>query len=247
MDGQLRWLLAQRPGALDAVLSRSFGGEQTPYEWLVRVVPTTARRVLVVACGTGGLNQRLAESGRLVVGLDWSQSALAEAKHAGVGSLVQADANYLPFADETFDTVLSDIGLGVNENRDLMLAEVSRVLRPGGMFAGLAPSHRPTNLADLKTLTALGIILHRMPHVPGESEFRVGAVLEAAGLTKAEDSRARFYFTITGEQDAQLLLSGLRATDDPDRVRKAVSYLSDLAREHPVEFPLPFRRILALK
>ncbi|RRD46698.1 class I SAM-dependent methyltransferase [Tessaracoccus sp. OH4464_COT-324] len=246
-DGQLRWLLAQRPGALEALLARSLGGAQSPFDWLARVVSASAKRVLVVACGSGGLVKRLQARGRIVVGLDWSESSLNAARSGGSEVLVRADANHLPFADDVFDTVLTDVGLAVNENRDVMLREIARVLRVGGMFAGLTPSHRPLSAGDLKVVAPLTVLLRRMPHVPGESEFRARKLLEAAGLTKAEDSRARFHFTVRDADDAELLLAGLRAADDPSRARKAVEYLTDAARTQPVEFPLPFRRVLALK
>lgn len=240
-------LLKLRPGAIESVLTRSFGGSRTPYDWLARSVSSTARRVLVVACGSGGMVERLQREGRLVVGLDWSQSSIAEAARRGRRELVQADANYLPFGPESFDAVVSDVGLAVNENRSLMLSEAARVLRPGGMFAGLTPSLRPMNLDDARRIGTLLRILRAVPQVPGRMEFGARALLRLAGLQKAEDARAKFYFTVRNREDAQLLIGGLRATNDVRRANTAVEHLSEMAAEQEVTVPLPFRRILGLK
>ncbi|MDU7360436.1 MAG: class I SAM-dependent methyltransferase [Propionibacteriaceae bacterium] len=245
-DQNLHWLLNRRPGAIEKVLSRSYGGDLTPYHWLGRAVSATAKRVLVLACGSGGTMHEVAENGRLVVGVDWSASSIDVAKRQGRRELVQADVNYLPFGPATFDAVVSDMGLAVNDNRMLMLSEVARVLRPGGMFAALTPSMRPLNFDDAKRMSSLVRILHKFPHVPGHTEFRAVRLLRYAGLQKAEDARAKFYFTVRNRDDAELLIAGLRATDDADRARAAVEHLTGMAKRQEVLVPLPFRRILAL-
>ena len=68
-----------------------------------------------------------------------------------------------------------------------------------------------------------------------------------AGLQKVEDSRARFYFDVRNREDAELLIGGLRPTDDVDRARQAVNYLAERVKEHTVRLPLPMRRLLAIK
>ena len=42
-----------RAGVVEAVLSRSVGGDHTPYRWLARAVGGGARTVLDLACGSG--------------------------------------------------------------------------------------------------------------------------------------------------------------------------------------------------
>ena len=239
--------MSRRPGAVEGVLSRSFGGSQTPYDWLARSVSASARNVLVVVAGAGGMVERLAADGRFVVGLDWSESAIREAHRRGRDRMVQADANYLPFGPETFDAVVSELGLAVNENRELMLAEIARVLRPGGMFAGMAPSMRPVNVEDARSIATLARQLRVTPHLPGETEFRATPLLVGAGLQKAEDARAKFYFDVRGRDDAEVLVGGLRATDEVERARHTVNYLAERSKQRPVRVPLPMRRILAIK
>lgn len=246
-DQRLRWMMTHHPGAVEALLSRSFGGSRTPYDWLDRSVAAASTSVLVVVCGTGGMVERVKKDGRFVVGVDWSANSIGMARREGRGELVQADANYLPFADASFDAVVSDLGLAVNENRDLMLAEVERVLRPGGMFAGLTPSHRPLNFSDMRTLSQLARWLRVAPQLPGSTEFRAKSALKEAGLTPAEDSRARFYFDVRSAEDAELLVAALRADIEPEQSKRAVEQLTARAAEAPVRVPIPMRRLLALK
>lgn len=246
-DSRLRWILSQRPGAIETVLTRSFGGSKTPYDWLARAVSSRAEKVLVVAAGSGGMVEQLRREGRFVLGLDWSESSIAEARKRGRDEFVQADANYLPFGPESFDAVVSDLGLAVNDNRGLMLAEVARVLRPGGMFAGLAPSMRPFNVEDFREVSRLARVMRVAPHVPGKTEFRMKALLARAGLQKAEDARAKFYFDVRHHDDAVQLIAGLRATEDAERAKHAIDYLTERAKRGTVRIPLAMRRVLAIK
>ncbi len=95
-------------------------------------------RVLDVACGTGSLARlaacRVGADGR-VVGVDASGGMLARARERSEGTLVAyqvADALALPFADASFDA--ATIGFGLRNLADYRrgLAEMRRVVRPGG-------------------------------------------------------------------------------------------------------------------
>jgi ubiquinone/menaquinone biosynthesis C-methylase UbiE len=95
-------------------------------------------RVLDVGCGTGRLADRLREapSVRTVVGLDFSAGMLEQAR-ARLGStetatLVRGDATRLPFADAAFDAAVSTEAFHWFPDQDAALAEIHRVLRPGG-------------------------------------------------------------------------------------------------------------------
>lgn len=246
-DDHLRMILQRHPAAIESVLQRSLGGILNPYDWLDRAVARGAKSVLVVICGSGAMVERVQKEGRHVVGLDWSMSAIEEGVRRGRKEFVQADANHIPFAEGSFDAVISDLGLAVNENRSQMLHEIARVLRPGGMFAGLAPAIRPLNFADIKKVVRLAEILRVRPHIAGQAEFRISALLTEAGLQKVEDSRSKFYYEVRNRADAELLVSGLRATQDIERARHAIDFLADRARQHEVKVPLPMRRILAIK
>jgi ubiquinone/menaquinone biosynthesis C-methylase UbiE len=97
------------------------------------------RRILEVGCGTGNFSLTLVQQGARVVGLDCSRPMLARA-HAKVGPnmdlpLVQGLADRLPFANEAFDGVMCILALDFMSQRGTVLAEMTRVLRPGGFLS----------------------------------------------------------------------------------------------------------------
>jgi len=100
-----------------------------------------AGRVLDLACGFGRHTLALLEQGLDAVGVDLSASLLAGSRGlAGgerlAGRLVRADARALPFPAATFDGVanlFSSFGYFGEEGDGRVLAEVSRVLRPGAL------------------------------------------------------------------------------------------------------------------
>lgn len=247
MDATLRWFGNRQPGAMEEVLSRCYGGQRTPYEWLARSVSASANLVLDLACGAGAMIERLQRPGRTIIGLDRSESELAEAAARGRGPLVQGHASYLPFADESFDVVVTSLGVGVVADRFRFLEEAARVLRPGGVFAALTPSLRPMNLDDLRLNSRLASYLRVPPHLPGTTEFKAKQALAEVGLTKAEDARAKYYYEVANEEDAVRLLAGLRASSDPERAGSAVEFLRSRFSVGPVRVALPMRRIIAIK
>ena len=245
---ELRWLGTSGPGAMEDVLSRAYGGDRTPYEWLARSVSASASTVLDLACGAGAMIERLQRPGRTVIGLDRSEAELVEAAHRHRGPLVLGHASYLPFADNSFDAVVSSLGIAVVADRPRLMSEVSRVLRPGGVFAALTPSLRPANTQDLRLVTRLAQILRVAPLLPGITEFRARDALLAAGLTKAEDRRAKYYVEIANREDAERLFAGLRGATTRNRTMAAVDFLAARAEQSgPVRVPLPMRRLIAIK
>jgi ubiquinone/menaquinone biosynthesis C-methylase UbiE len=100
-------------------------------------------RVLDVACGTGIVARvaapRVAPSGK-VVGLDLNEGMLAVARACSPeeGTSIawkQGDATALPFADAEFDVVLCQQGLQFVPDKARALAEMHRVVAPGGVVA----------------------------------------------------------------------------------------------------------------
>lgn len=239
------WFGPGRPRAVDLVLQRTFGGDHTPYEWLARAVSGSAKRVLDLSCGASGLGGRLAAPGRTVITVDETRSCLMLVNDDR--SVAQADPSHLPFAGGTFDAVVTSLGLGLTEDRMHFLEEVSRVLRPGGVFAGLTPSLRPMNMDDLRIASQLGAYLRVSPHLAGTVEFRAKTMLGAVGLTKMEDSRGRHHFEVRNRRDAEVLVGGLRQAGDRARASSAVDFLTSRAENGPVRVPLPMRRIVAIK
>lgn len=97
-------------------------------------------RVLDVGCGTGVVTVTAARLGARVTGLDLTPELLARARENAATAKVtidfhEGDVENLPFASETFDVVLSQYGHMFAPRPDVAVAEMLRVLRPGGTIA----------------------------------------------------------------------------------------------------------------
>jgi arsenite methyltransferase len=116
----------------------SFAGVANPFA-LGRLEP--GERVLDLGCGAGTDSlvaaQMVAPHGT-VTGVDMTPEMLAKARAAagelGVGNaeFVEAEAERLPFADGSFDVVISNGVIDLIPDKDAVFAELFRVLRPGG-------------------------------------------------------------------------------------------------------------------
>jgi demethylmenaquinone methyltransferase/2-methoxy-6-polyprenyl-1,4-benzoquinol methylase len=110
-------------------------------------------RVLDVATGTGSQARAFAERAGEVVGLDLSEAMLRVARDRNRASnltFVQGDATQLPFGDASFD--VASISLALHEMpmsiRQRVLAEVVRVVRPGGAIVVIEYARPPGALGD---------------------------------------------------------------------------------------------------
>ena len=91
--------------------------------------------ILDAGCGSGGMTQFLARRGQ-VTGIDLAHDALSLARRRGVRRLVRASVGLLPLAANSFDVVTSfDVLYHLDVEDDVAaLAELQRVLRPGGVL-----------------------------------------------------------------------------------------------------------------
>jgi SAM-dependent methyltransferase len=99
--------------------------------------------ILDAGCGTGANLAALEGRGRRV-GLDYAPEALAGARTRSLPQLVRGDATALPFADASFGAVLSMSVIYHRWVRDpgAALAEIARVLAPGGVLLVDVPAYR---------------------------------------------------------------------------------------------------------
>lgn len=238
-----------RPGVTESVLRRCVAGHHTPYSWLARAVSRRATLVVDIGCGSGAMSRELEQPGRTVIGLDLSSSELTAAAARSSGPWVQADARALPFADNSVDAVVSALGLPVIQPTTLWLSEVSRVLKPGGVLAGLVPTIRPVSLHDMLVAGQLATRLRSQPQFPVSIELATKQMLSSVGLRKNEDARERYHFVVRSRADADLLLSALYLPDThPERVEDAASWLAtEVVRDGEVRVPIPMRRLVAMK
>jgi ubiquinone/menaquinone biosynthesis C-methylase UbiE len=146
--------------------------------------------ILDVGCGTGTmvvLIKRL-HPGVSVVGLDPDPKALARAKHKAEHERlsIQFDRGFsdtLPYADRSFDRVFSSLMYHhlSSEEKSKTLAEVRRVLRPGGSFHLLdfeGPDEHKHGILDH--------LFHAHERLRENSQARVLSLLQQCGFANAQ-------------------------------------------------------------
>ncbi|MDQ1715898.1 MAG: 2-polyprenyl-6-hydroxyphenyl methylase / 3-demethylubiquinone-9 3-methyltransferase [Frankiaceae bacterium] len=116
----------------------------------VPVAPRRGAVLLDVACGGGLLAPHVDGKGYRHIGVDLSASAVRVAARKRI-SVVRADAGHLPFADASADVVVAGEALEHVTDLPLVLGELCRVLRPGGLL--VADTIANTALARLIVVT----------------------------------------------------------------------------------------------
>jgi SAM-dependent methyltransferase len=125
------------------IARRALTAFRHPTDWLDIPAGGVA---LDVGSGPGNVTASLARPAGpdgLALGVDISEPMLARAVRAEAGpqvGFIRADAQRLPFRDETFDAVVSIAMLQLIPKPDAALAEMVRVLRPGARMAVMVPT-----------------------------------------------------------------------------------------------------------
>ncbi len=112
--------------------------------WLARLLPAGPARVLDAGCGTGGLIKALhaVNPARRATGLDFMPLACTLARERTGAEIVQGSITELPFADGSFDAIVSaDVVCQVDDGARA-LREFARVVRPGGVVLVNVPAFR---------------------------------------------------------------------------------------------------------
>jgi ubiquinone/menaquinone biosynthesis C-methylase UbiE len=106
----------------------------------------TGARAIDLACGSGRYARLLADAGAAeVIAMDFCLPML---ERVAVGTRVCANMMQLPFCGESFDLVISGLALGHASSVHTWMAEVSRVLKPGGtlVYSDFHPEAARTGL-----------------------------------------------------------------------------------------------------
>ena len=150
-------------------------------------------RVLDICCGTGDLVLALAKRGRPVLGSDFCHPMLVAAHRQDRAArapavLFESDALRLPLRDASLDLITVAFGFRNLANYEAGLAEMRRVLRPGGMAAILEFS-QPPNRALRR---ALPLLLAPHPAADRRRAFRLARCVHLpAGIGAQVPRRAR--------------------------------------------------------
>jgi ubiquinone/menaquinone biosynthesis C-methylase UbiE len=141
------------PSALESLKARQqqiwSSGDYSKIAWITvplarelieAVEPRPGSQVLDVACGTGHVALEAARLACSVTGVDYVPALVEVARRRAEAEGLEVDfrvgdAESLPFADESFDCVVSAIGVMFTADHDRAAAELVRVCRPGGRIA----------------------------------------------------------------------------------------------------------------
>jgi SAM-dependent methyltransferase len=178
---------------------RAGGYERVTGDVTARVIPSLldaagvgpGARVLDVGCGTGAGTAAAAARGARATGVDLAEGMLdvARRRHPAL-RFVAGDAEALPFADGDFDAVVAGFVLNHLPDPDRAIAELARVLAPGGRVAVAVwePPERNPLLGELTAAVRDAGVDVRGALPPGPDPYRFSdpAELErafaAAGL-----------------------------------------------------------------
>ncbi|TDO29872.1 methyltransferase family protein [Kribbella sp. VKM Ac-2527] len=235
-----------RPGITERLLTGAMAGRgAAPYPWLVEPLRDEPGPILDLACGSAPT--RLLLRRERWIGIDASASELAVAAAAGRRPLVRGDAGALPVADGVIGSVCAAMCLQVLTPMDVVLAEVRRVLRPGGMVVALVPSRvgpRSSGvLGWVRVMRALGIRSEPWPNP--QARDGLARLLRAHGFVVDSDQRRMYHCEIADPSDAALLIDALYLPGvDTESLNRAKDVLASWATPGR-GLPLPLRRVVA--
>jgi demethylmenaquinone methyltransferase/2-methoxy-6-polyprenyl-1,4-benzoquinol methylase len=146
--------------------------------------PCAGERVLDVATGTGMVAAEILArcDGCAVVAIDQSEEMLAAARarfagYAGRVELLRGEAEALPFGDGSFDALTVTYLLRYVDDPRATIAELARVLRPGGRMVSLEFGVPPWPPAYLAWRLYVGLLLPALGRVASHAWYEVGRFL----------------------------------------------------------------------
>jgi SAM-dependent methyltransferase len=186
-------------------------------------------RLLDVGCGSGLALTLAADRGAVVTGIDVSPGLLGVARQRlPQADLRLGDLQVLPFADAVFDVVISTNALQFASDAVAAVAEVARVVRPGGAVAAslFAEPERNQSTAIHEAMSALSPPRRQAAHAPYSlsAAGNLEVALTSTGLTieAAEEVPVDWAYASADEAVRGLLSSGGGARAVADVGRPAV-------------------------
>lgn len=134
--------------------------------WFDRRIDWTGKQVLDLGCAGGFMAEALTERGALVTGIDPAARAIGAARSRAdkMGQSIRYDVGLgedLPYPENSFDAVVCVDVLEHVSSLTQVLAEVARVLKPGGQFLYDTINRNP--LSRLVTITVAEDLLRLLP------------------------------------------------------------------------------------
>lgn len=165
------------------------------------------QKVLDVGCGNGTLLSPLASLHELH-GVEIAEDLVERANKVGVRAVIHdVESSPMPFPDKTFDAVYCGETIEHQVDTDWLIAEINRVLKPGGKLILTYPNIR----------TALGIAMmlffdlppmyaarYRAPHYRDFTLKTIRMVLNNHGFMQSKALGSAFYLPVIGEYGAWL-------------------------------------------
>jgi SAM-dependent methyltransferase len=219
-----------------------------------RAALAPGERVLDLACGTGSVGVRAAAQSARVIGVDGAPRLLGVAREQAQSLGVQIDFRTgdllaLPVDDGAVDVVISSFGLIFAPDPPRAMAEVARVLAPGGRV--LISAWIPAGPIDAM-LAAMGHVLARVSPAPPPrrvswsdatvvSRLAAGAGLSLSSTITAElairDRSAQAYVTAGRDHPMALAVAGaLEQAGLAEQARDAMIAVLEEANEDPAAF-----------
>jgi len=231
----------ERPGITERLLRRSRAGPLDPYDWLASAFDATAGVVLDVGAGSGPMASLLDGW----VGLDCSHEELAVARSLDRRPLLCAVADAVPVRDASVGAVVLAMSLQVLEPVDDVMAELARVVQPGGQVVALLPARSPLRLRDALLYFRLQRRLRQSITYPNDTRLAGGGLRRlaaAAGFEVTGDERLAFGLPLPDRAAAEQLVASLYLPGvDDHRLARAVELVATRVGR---SVTIPLRRVV---
>src|SRR5438094_4832154 len=186
-----QWVTFYADAEPRTIITQNLNSRQRFTLELVEAAIPASSRILDAGCGSGVTAARLMERGYAVWGIDLAEPMIRQARElCGSDQFGVGDIEHLPFADNSFDVVVSLGVIEYLESDEQALREIRRVLRPGGRAVVAIPSgSSPLRRMDGVVLSVVAVL--RSAYHPVKRRFRGRP--PCSRETPAGALRRRFY------------------------------------------------------